>query len=97
MHPSSALRWVEAREDHLSVHTAIGRGLFAWGEADGPGASVSLQHPLRVALMPDGRVLVCDTNNHRPLIIEIEMGAVEVFDFFGRRQGTAAFPRPRGP
>ncbi len=56
---TSALRWVE--DDRL--HTAIGAGLFDFGHADGDADSALLQHPLGVAAMPDGSVLVADTYN----------------------------------
>lgn len=56
---SSALRWVEGEE----IHTAIGEGLFDFGHIDGPAAGALLQHPLGVAVLPDGSVAVCDTYN----------------------------------
>jgi thiol-disulfide isomerase/thioredoxin len=56
---TSALRWVEDGE----LHTAVGVGLFDFGHADGPAADALLQHPLGVAALPDGAVLVADTYN----------------------------------
>jgi len=58
---TSALRWVDpvAR----TVHTAIGEGLFDFGHRDGPADQARLQHPLGVAVLPDGSVLVADTYN----------------------------------
>jgi thiol-disulfide isomerase/thioredoxin len=56
---TSALRWVERGE----LHTAVGEGLFDFGHADGDAASALLQHPLGVAAMPDGAVLIADTYN----------------------------------
>jgi thiol-disulfide isomerase/thioredoxin len=56
---TSALRWAQDGE----LHTAIGEGLFDFGHADGAAGSALLQHPLGVAAMPDGSVLVADTYN----------------------------------
>lgn len=50
--------------------TAVGRGLFEFGHRDGPAADALLQHPLGVAVLPDGSVAVADTYN----------GAVRRFD-----------------
>ncbi len=56
----SALRWVGAD----GVHTAVGQGLFDFGFRDGPSDQALLQHPLGVAVLPDGSVVVADTYNH---------------------------------
>ncbi|GAB1643764.1 NHL domain-containing thioredoxin family protein [Krasilnikovia sp. MM14-A1259] len=63
---TSALRWIA---DGV-LHTAIGQGLFDFGHVDGPAKEALLQHPLGVAALPDGAVLVADTYN----------GAVRRFD-----------------
>ncbi|MBG0560494.1 NHL domain-containing thioredoxin family protein [Actinoplanes aureus] len=63
---TSALRFVE---DGV-LHTAVGQGLFDFGHVDGPAAEALFQHPLGVAALPDGSVLVADTYN----------GAVRRFD-----------------
>jgi thiol-disulfide isomerase/thioredoxin len=63
---TSALRWVE---DGV-MHTAVGQGLFDFGHVDGPAAEALFQHPLGVAALRDGSVLVADTYN----------GAVRRFD-----------------
>ncbi len=56
---TSSLRYVEDGE----VHTAIGTGLFDFGHRDGPAGQALLQHPLGVAVLPDGSVAVADTYN----------------------------------
>ncbi|NUT36143.1 MAG: redoxin domain-containing protein [Hamadaea sp.] len=56
---TSALRYVE---DGL-MHTAAGQGLFDFGHVDGPAESALMQHPLGLAALPDGSVLVADTYN----------------------------------
>ncbi|MDX6298285.1 MAG: hypothetical protein QOI51_2142 [Nocardioidaceae bacterium] len=55
----SALRWL----DDEGVHTAVGQGLFDFGFRDGSGAAALMQHPLGVAVLPDGSVAVADTYN----------------------------------
>ena len=58
---TSSLRWIDARL--VTVHTAVGTGLFDFGFRDGPAAEALLQHPLGVAVLPDGSVAVADTYN----------------------------------
>jgi len=60
---TSALRWVEPDGAGFAVRTAVGKGLFDFGHADGPGDQALMQHPLGVAVLPDGTVAVCDTYN----------------------------------
>jgi thiol-disulfide isomerase/thioredoxin len=57
----SALRVLRAPT--LAVDTLVGAGLFAWGDTDGDGTRARLQHPLGVALGPDGALYVADTFN----------------------------------
>jgi hypothetical protein len=52
------------------MHTAVGQGLFDFGHVDGPAGEALFQHPLGVAALADGSVLVADTYN----------GAVRRFD-----------------
>jgi len=73
---TSALRWIEDGE----LHTAVGVGLFDFGHADGPAADAMLQHPLGVAALPDGAVLVADTYN----------GAVRRYDAVAGTVSTVA-------
>jgi len=56
---TSALRYVEGGV----LHTAVGQGLFDFGHVDGPAKEALFQHPLGVAALPDGSVLVADTYN----------------------------------
>ena len=63
---TSALRYIEGGV----LHTAVGQGLFDFGHVDGPAKEALFQHPLGVAALPDGSVLVADTYN----------GAVRRFD-----------------
>jgi len=103
------------------VVTLVGQGLFDWGAEDGGAADARLQHPLGVAVspdgrhvyvadtfnsllrvwdgetlrtlavdgldepggldvLPDGRLVVADTNNHRVLVVDPSTGESEVLD-----------------
>lgn len=46
------------------VETLIGTGLFDFGQRSGAFAAAQLQHPLGVACLPDGRVLIADSFNN---------------------------------
>lgn len=58
---TSALRWVSPHDG--VVTTAVGAGLFEFGHRDGDADQARLQHPLGVAVLPDGSVAVADTYN----------------------------------
>ena len=62
---TSSLRVLRAAEHaHApAVETVIGEGLFDFGFRDGAPEQARLQHPLGVAALPDGSVLVADTYN----------------------------------
>ncbi|MCI2418929.1 NHL domain-containing thioredoxin family protein [Saccharopolyspora sp. K220] len=80
---TSALRWVEATDAGFEVRTAVGTGLFDFGHADGPADQALLQHPLGVAVLPDGSVAICDTYNgairrYEPATGEVSTLATEV-------------------
>jgi thiol-disulfide isomerase/thioredoxin len=57
---TSSLRWIDSSGE---VHTAVGTGLFDFGFRDGAAADALLQHPLGVAVLPDGSIAVADTYN----------------------------------
>jgi hypothetical protein len=59
---SSAVREVDLAASG-GVRTIVGTGLFDFGDVDGIGDSVRLQHPQGIAVAPEGRLLVCDTYN----------------------------------
>jgi DNA-binding beta-propeller fold protein YncE len=58
---SSAIRWCDM--DSGEVATIVGTGLFDFGDTDGAGDQVRLQHPQGVAIAPDGRLLIADSYN----------------------------------
>jgi DNA-binding beta-propeller fold protein YncE len=60
----SAVRAVDLNVDTAKVSTLVGKGLFDFGDIDGPGNLAKLQHPLGVA-WHDGLVYVADTYNHK--------------------------------
>ncbi|MDI3330799.1 MAG: NHL domain-containing thioredoxin family protein [Micrococcus sp.] len=64
---SSALRRITpaTADGALSrrVSSAVGTGLFDFGFRDGAAEQARFQHPLGVAALPDGSVLVADTYN----------------------------------
>ena len=59
---SSAVRVVGVNPSG-DVRTIVGTGLFDFGDEDGEGDGVRLQHQQGIALASDGRLLVCDSYN----------------------------------
>ena len=57
------------------VTTTAGGDLFEFGDADGRGNSVRLQHPLGLASQ-HGRVLIADTYNHKIKLLDPSSGTV---------------------
>jgi thiol-disulfide isomerase/thioredoxin len=57
---SSALRSVDGDGQ---LWTWVGEGLFDFGLIDGPAATARLQHPLDLAVLPDGSLAIADTYN----------------------------------
>jgi sugar lactone lactonase YvrE len=82
------------------VSTIVGQGLFDYGDVDGTGDTVRLQHPLGITFL-DGRLYVADTYNNKIKVIEIK--ARESKTFAGGQRGTidgdrlkAQFNEPAG-
>jgi thiol-disulfide isomerase/thioredoxin len=65
------------------VSTIVGQGLFDFGDVDGRGDDVRLQHPLGVAYA-NGKLYVADTYNHK--IKEIEIAKRESRTYAGTRE-----------
>ena len=59
---SSAIRLADLAATG-GVRTVVGTGLFDFGDVDGVGDDVRLQHPQGIAADDDGRLLVCDSYN----------------------------------
>ncbi len=81
------------------VETLVGGDLFQFGDKDGEGDDVLLQHPLGVALY-DGKVLIADTYNHKIKILDPEAKTVKTFLGTGKSGQTdgasATFYEPAG-
>src|SRR5438552_6159508 len=65
------------------VHTLVGGNLFDFGDEDGSGNGVRLQHPLGLARW-NGQLLVADTYNHK--IKLLDPSARRVKSFAGSRK-----------
>ncbi len=52
-----------AADERSAVGTAVGAGLFDFGLRDGAADQALLQHPLGVAVLPDGSIAIADTYN----------------------------------
>lgn len=59
---ASGIRSIKLQGDQVT--TVVGLGLFEFGDVDGIGDDVRLQHPLGLCALPDG-LLIADTYNHR--------------------------------
>ncbi len=82
-----------------TVKTLVGGDLFEFGDKDGEGDDVLLQHPLGVALY-GGKVLIADTYNHKIKILDAEKQTVTTFLGTGKSGQTdganASFYEPAG-
>lgn len=61
-----------------TVETLVGGDLYIFGDADGEGDDVRLQHPLGVTIW-DGKVLIADTYNHKIKLLDPGAQTVETF------------------
>ncbi len=84
-----------------SVKTIVGRGLFDFGDRDGSGDNVRLQHPLGVA-WHDGLLYIADTYNNKVKTVDPESRTTRSYAGSGReglRDGSlsrARFDEPGG-
>lgn len=65
----SSIRTASLKTDGF-VGTIVGKGLFDFGDVDGSGDKVRLQHPLGVVWL-NGRLYVADTYNHKIKMIDL--------------------------
>ncbi len=83
--------------DKGNVSTIVGEGLFEFGDVDGTGNAVRLQHALGVAFH-DGKLYVADTYNNK--IKELEPGKRTSKSFLGEKvrpkEGEGTFSEPGG-
>jgi len=88
---TSSLRFT-ALEGEGEVRTAVGEGLFEFGDVDGPRETARLQHPLGVACA-GGRVYLADSYNHRVKVYDPRTGELSAFSGSGEpglQDGLAA-------
>ncbi|MBX3083658.1 MAG: redoxin domain-containing protein [Anaerolineae bacterium] len=52
-----------------TVRTVVGQDLFIFGDEDGRGSAVRLQHPLGVTVGEDGKLYIADTYNSKIKVI----------------------------
>lgn len=64
---TSSIRAIDRRSD--AVETVVGLDLFEFGDVDGVGGEVRLQHPLGVTAWK-GLVYVADTYNHKVKVLD---------------------------
>jgi sugar lactone lactonase YvrE len=91
-----------------TIKTIVGEGLFEFGDRDGTGPQVRLQHPLGVALHQD-RLYVADTYNHKIKTIYPHLKTSQTYlgsgragyqdgqmaEFYERRYGQPCHPGRR--
>jgi len=85
---TSSIRMADLEE--REVMTVVGRGLFDFGDIDGPGERVRLQHPLCVTLS-GGALWVADTFNHKVKRIDVAGGTTTTL-----AGGDGSFDEPGG-
>jgi DNA-binding beta-propeller fold protein YncE len=97
---SNTIRIVELPPTN-TVRTIAGGDLFEFGDRDGTGDEVRLQHPLGIATH-GGLVFIADTYNHRIKLLDPESGRVAPFAGTGKGghtdggAGQAQFYEPAG-
>jgi DNA-binding beta-propeller fold protein YncE len=88
---ASAIRAADLGPDGR-VRRIVGTGLFDFGDVDGVGDEVRLQHPLGVVYNPsDGLLYVADTYNGKIKTVDLETRRAQTFvggDEDGWRDGT---------
>ncbi|MFN2492072.1 MAG: thioredoxin-like domain-containing protein [Pyrinomonadaceae bacterium] len=81
------------------VKTLVGGDLFEFGDVDGTGDDVRLQHPLGVFAFGD-RILIADTYNHKIKELDPKARSVKTYLGSGKRGqvdgGVSAFYEPAG-
>jgi thiol-disulfide isomerase/thioredoxin/sugar lactone lactonase YvrE len=97
---ANIIRAIGLRGAGATVRTLVGGDLFEFGDVDGRGDDVRLQHPLGLAAAKDGRVFIADTYNHKIKELDPESKTVKTFTGTGKPgQGdgaAASFYEPGG-
>lgn len=79
--------------DGMQVKTLVGRGLFDFGDVDGPPDVALLQHCVGIAVGADGAPVVADTYNDKLRRVDPSTGEVRTIAFDTKKQG---FREPSG-
>jgi sugar lactone lactonase YvrE len=83
---SHVVRRVDARTGRLS--TVAGTGVGGFGGDRGPASRAQLRQPHSIAIGPDGRLLICDTGNHRLRAVDPATGLIETIGGTGEARPT---------
>ena len=83
---SHVVRRVDAKTGTIS--TLAGTGTAGFGGDGGAAARALLRAPHSVAIAPDGRLLICDTGNHRLRAVDLATGRIETIGGTGERVPT---------
>jgi DNA-binding beta-propeller fold protein YncE len=96
---SNIIRAIDIASQAPTVRTLAGGDLFEFGDRDGAGDDVRLQHPLGLALQ-DGKVLIADTYNHKIKQLDPEERTIKTLFGTGKPGQTdgagASFYEPGG-
>ncbi len=85
---TSSVRCIDLKTE--TVRTLVGEGLFAFGDKDGQGKSVLLQHPLGVVAHKN-ELLIADSYNHKIKSLQLADTAVTTISGTGKA-GNAISP-----
>jgi hypothetical protein len=94
---SSAIRAISLRRDG-TVRTLAGQGLYQFGDEDGSGAEVRLQHCMGVACH-QGKLYVADTYNNKIKILDLSTKTCRTFvgdGHSGKEDDPPRFHEPAG-
>jgi thiol-disulfide isomerase/thioredoxin len=89
---SNIVREIDTRAPEPRVRTLAGGNLFDFGDEDGAGDDVRLQHPLGLTTL-DGKILIADTYNHKIKQLDPSDGSVKTL-FGTGKPGQADGARP---
>jgi NHL repeat len=96
---SNIIRAIDLAQSAPTVRTLAGGDLFDFGDRDGTGDNVRLQHPLGLVLL-DGRVLIADTYNHKIKQLDPQQRSVKTLFGTGKPGqadgASASFYEPGG-
>ncbi|HEX8143922.1 MAG TPA: thioredoxin-like domain-containing protein [Pyrinomonadaceae bacterium] len=96
---ANIIRAIDLTSSNTGVRTLAGGDLFEFGDVDGRGDDVRLQHPLGLSAS-DGKLFIADTYNHKIKQLDTASGSVKTFIGTGKpgqAEGpSASFYEPGG-